>query len=68
MDFELFSPPPQKKIKLGGVQKKFVKNEKIKVVKNCLKWRENWLKTSFGLFNPLPPKKIGGVQQNFVEK
>jgi len=51
---DFLAPPPPKK--LEGVQKKFVENEKIKVVQNCLKWRENWSKTSFGLFNP-PPKK-----------
>ena len=30
--------------------------EKIKVVQNCMKWQENWLKTIFGFFNP-PLKK-----------
>ena len=40
-----------------------------KVVQNCLKWRENWTKTSFGLFSPSPPPQINleGVQKKFVE-
>ena len=50
--------PPHPQLFLGGVQKNVVENEKIKVVQNCLKWRENWSKTSVGLFNPLPPQKI----------
>ena len=29
--------------------------------------RENWSKTSFGLFSPNPPKKFGGRTKNFVE-
>ena len=33
-----------------------VKNEeKIKVTPNWLKWRENWLETFFGFFDPPPP-------------
>ena len=38
MIFGLFGPPPPKN--LVGVQKKLSKMKKIKVVQNCLKWRE----------------------------
>ena len=38
--------------------------KKIKVVKNCMKWRENWSKIIFGLFSP-PPKKIFCWPYNF---
>ena len=42
--------------------------KKIKVVQNCLKWREHWSKTKFGLFSPPTPQKIwGGVQKIVVE-
>ena len=41
----------------NGSKTKFVKNEKINVVENCLKWQENWSKMSFGFFSPPPKKK-----------
>ena len=41
--------------------------KKIKVVQNCLKCREHWSKTIFGLFSP-PQNKFGGsVQKIFVK-
>ena len=40
--------------------------KKIKAVQNCLKWREHWSKTSFGLFSP-PQKNLEGVQHFFVK-
>ena len=56
--FVLFSQPPKKNV--GGVQKKLSIMKKIKVVQNCLKWREHWSKTIFVLFSlPAPQKKIG---------
>ena len=46
----------------------FVKNEKIKVVQNCLKLREIWLHTIFGFFGhpprPLPPQKNRVIKKN----
>ena len=64
MNFGL--PPPTKKIIWGAYNIFLSKTKKIKVVQNCLKWRENWSKTSFGLFKPPPPKKnLRGVQKNF---
>ena len=63
-----FLVPPEKKIKIGSRTKTFLsKMKKIKVVQNCLKCRENWLKTSFGLFSPFQKKVLGGVQHFFVE-
>jgi len=41
--------------------------KKIKVVQNSLKWRENWSKTSFGIFSPPPKKDLEGVQNFFVK-
>ena len=38
-------PPPQKKIFWRPYKIFFSKMKKIKVVQNCLKWRENWPKT-----------------------
>ena len=58
--FGLFSPPP--KINLEGVQQIFVKNEKIKVFQNCLKWRENWTKIRFETCSPPASKKVGYLQ------
>ena len=46
--FYFLAPPPRN---LGGVQKNVLKNEKIKVVQNCLKWRENWSKMIFWIFD-----------------
>ena len=51
--------PPTKNI-WGGVQKMLVKNEKIKVVQNLLKWRENWSKLIFEIFRP-PHQNLLGV-------
>ena len=34
-----------------------IKNEKIKVVPNCPKWRENLTKLIFGFFTPPPTQK-----------
>ena len=45
-----FLAPPKKK--LGGVQHLMSEMKKIKVVQNCLKWRENVLKMVFVLFSP----------------
>ena len=47
--------PPQKK-EIGYLQKNW-STEKIKVVQNCLKWRENWSKMIFGFLSPPPPQK-----------
>ena len=41
--------------------------KKIKVVQNCLKWRENYSKTSFGLFRTPHKKNLGGVQIFFFK-
>ena len=40
--------------------------KKIKVVQNCLKWRENWSKMVFELFRA-PQKNLGGVQIFFFK-
>ena len=50
MILDFLAPHPPKK--LGGVQNFLLKMKKIKVVQNCLQWRENWP------FYPPPPKKI----------
>ena len=42
--------------------------KKIKVVQNCLKWREHWSKKSFGLFTPPPPKKNWRAYKIFLSK
>ena len=42
--------------------------KKKKVVQNCLKRRENWSKTSFGLFSPPPKFLFGGRTKNFCWK
>ena len=54
-DFWMFSPLPPKKI--GYVKKKLPNMKKIKIVQNCMEWRENWSKTIFVFFSPPPPKK-----------
>ena len=46
-----------------GAEKNDIKNQKIKVVPNCLKWREKWLKLIFGFFNPPPPPKKMGLNK-----
>ena len=62
-----FGVPPFPTKKENRVPTKInVKNEKIKVVQNCLKWRENWSKMIFGLFSP-HPKIFGGVHIFFVK-
>ena len=43
--FKLYSTP--------GI-KSLVKNEKIKIIPNQMKWRENWSEVSFGFFDPSP--------------
>ena len=53
--FDFLGPPPEKIC--WPYKKYWSKMKKIKVVHNCLKWRENWRKTSFRLINPPPPKK-----------
>ena len=64
-DFWICLPPPPKKI---GYLKKYVsKMKKMKVVQNCLKWRENLLKMVFGLCS-LCPKKFGGCTNKFCQK
>ena len=45
-------PPPQKKIIWGAYKNLLSKMKKIRVVQNCLKWREKWSKTIFGFFSP----------------
>ena len=40
---------------------------KIKVVQNCLKWRENWSKMIFEFFSPHPTKKVGYIKQNLPD-
>ena len=57
--FWTFKPPPKKN--WGAYTFFLSKMKKIKVVKNCLKWRENWLKTIFGFFPPPPEKKENRV-------
>ena len=64
---DFLAPPSPQKNNLGGVQIFFVKMKKIKVVQNCLLWRENWPKTGFGLFSPPPPKNVGGLHNIFVK-
>ena len=58
---DYLAPPPKNRV----TKKKYVKDEKIKVVKHYLKWRENWVKIIFGFFRP-PPKK--GTYKIFVQK
>ena len=55
-----FLAPPQKNWR--AYKKNLLKMKKIKVVQNCLKWRENKSKTSFGLLSPPPKKNLEGVQ------
>ena len=63
--FTLFSPPPPKKKNNWGAYK--ICLSKMKIVQNCLKWRENWLKMILKLFSPPPKKKIGGLRNFFVK-
>ena len=63
--FGFFSLPPQKK--QGTLRKNLSKMKKNKFVQNCLKWRENQTKTSFGLFSPPTKTNLGEVQNLFVE-
>ena len=54
--FEFLAPPPQK---INIIPNKYLSIiEKIKVVKNFLKWRENWPNTIFWFLNHNPPLKI----------
>ena len=59
---EFWDTPLKNRIK-KGTKHFFVKMKKIKVVQNCLKWRENWSK----LFSPPTKKNLGGVQKNVVK-
>ena len=60
-NFLICSPTPQRKEKKIGYVKHFLPNmKKIKVVQNCMEWRENWLKTIFW--------KTNSVCKTFVAK
>ena len=61
------TPPPKKKIIWGAYTFFLSKMKKLKIVQNCLKGRENWSKTSFGLFSP-PPRKIWGAYKKLLSK
>ena len=67
MIFELFSPPPPKKINFGGVQKFFCQKwKKSKMFKIAWNGKKIGRKRFLDFLAP-PPKKIRGVQQFFVE-
>ena len=50
------TPPPKKKNIWGAYKNLLLKRKKIKVVQNCLKWRDNWLKMCL-YFSPTTTKK-----------
>ena len=52
------APPPKKKIKLGGVQKKFVENEKNQSYSTLPEMARKLVENNFGSFYPSPTKKI----------
>ena len=57
MILNFLTPPPPKKKGWGGEKISGQKWQKIKVVPNFLKWRDNWSKMIFWFFDPPPPKK-----------
>ena len=67
--FWTFQPSPKK---FGGVQNFLLKIKKIKVVQNCLKWRENWSKIIFESLPPSPPppnkKRTIGAEKKIWSK